>query len=206
MKNLFLFLLVFFFSVGIIFPSCQNDDDGINCNCPPITGEFFRINDLSIINQNLNGEQVEANTPIALDEYALNIKIAPEFYALQKRKTNSGFSLMNSALACSCIFDGISGAKEKIEKLTIITKNNFTNNFMANDTINSQFEIRDDYFGEQSDIESFVSRERNLLYFEGLYLLLKNRPEIDSTFQIELAIKLDNGEEFVVESEPVTIK
>ncbi|MEO1260704.1 MAG: hypothetical protein AAFZ15_18040 [Bacteroidota bacterium] len=206
MKNLFLFLLVLFFTVGIVFPSCQNDDDGINCKCPPITGEFFRINDLDIINRNLNGNEIATNEIVSLDDYIIGIQIDPEFYALQKRKINTGFSLMNSALACSCIFDGMSGAKERIEEMTIVTKNDFSDNLLANDTISSLFEIRDDYYGGQFSIDSFIDREQNLLYFDGLYLLLKNKPTTDTAFQIELKIKLDNGEEFIVENEPVIIE
>ena len=206
MKNLILFLLTLFLTVGIILPSCNIIDGGLDCNCPPISGEFFRIKDLSLNNQTANGGQLAANETVKYDNYILRINIDPEFYAFKKQKKNWSFSLINSALACSCVFDGISGAKEKIEELTIITKNDFSDNYMDNDTISSQFEIFDYYVGENESIEDFVNRELNLAQFEGFALYLKNPPILNTEFKIELIIKLDNGEEFIVENEPIIIE
>lgn len=206
MKKLVLFFLVLFLVIGISFPSCDVIDGGIDCDCPPITGEYFRILDLELTNQKNNGQLIAANESVALEDYQLYLGIDPEFYSFNQQKRGWNFSFMNSALACSCVFDGYSGAKEKIEELTIITKNDFSDAYMANDTINNQFEILDIYMNENETIDEFVERGTNLQQFEGFQLFLKNAPTLNSEFKIEIHVKLDNGDEFTVENEPVIIE
>lgn len=206
MKKLILFFLVLFLVIGISFPSCNLIGDGLNCNCPPITGEYFRILDLELTNQTISGQSIAVNESVALEDYQIYLSIDPEFYSFNNKSNNWNFSFMNSALACSCVFDGINGAKEKIEKLTVITKNDFSDAYMANDTVSSQFGILDVYMNENETINEFVERENNLQQFEGFRLFLKNAPELNEEFKIEVHVMLDNGDEFKIENEPVIIE
>ncbi|MEZ4933532.1 MAG: hypothetical protein R2788_15600 [Saprospiraceae bacterium] len=205
MKKFVLFLLVLFLVIGVTFPSCIIDDD-IDCNCPPITGGYFRILDLDLTNYSIFGFKPTQNSTISHVDFLLRINIGYEFYACTKPDINKGFSLINSALACSCIYDGIYGAKEKIEEIVVITKNDFSNDLLAGDTINQQMEILDYFFGEKESLQAFVGRDDNLLQFDGFELFLKNAPQLDSLFEVEIKITLDNGEEFTIENEPVIIE
>lgn len=205
MKNLGLFLLVLFFVTGVAFPSCIIDDD-IDCNCPPITGGYFRILDLGLTNYSIFGFKPEQNSTISHKDFLLRININYEFYACTKPDKNKGFSLINSALACSCIYDGMFGAKEIIEEIVVVTKNDFSNDLLAGDTINQQMEILDYFLGKNESIQEFVGRDDNLLQFDGFELFLKNAPQLDSLFEVEIKITLDNGDEFTIENEPIIIE
>ena len=88
MKKFIPFFLAFVFTIGFIIPSCNIYDDS-DCNCPPITGEYFRILDLSLGNQTLNGTPLTANETAALNDYVLKINIDPEFYSHNKQVTNA---------------------------------------------------------------------------------------------------------------------
>ena len=195
MKNFLLFLLTLFLVIGITFPSCNMDDE-IICGCPPIEGEFFRIMDMNLFNYTTDGQSTNsilmvANEKPPLDRYFVGLEIDPEFYSFKKQKKQWGLSFMNSALACSCIDNGWNGAKERITEMTIITKNDFSEEFMANDILNANMEIFDHYFGKNETIETFVGREGNLLQPFGFRLFLKNAPTINPEFKIEVKIKLD---------------
>ncbi len=218
MKNLLLFyrykigmgILTLLLVIGIAFPSCDIDDD-INCSCPPIEGEYFRITDLNLLNyttdvQSSNAVLMATNEKSTIDKYFMILEIDPEFYSHKKQNRRWGFSFMNSALACSCIDNGWNGAKEKIAEMTIITKNDFSMEYMANDTLNANIEIFDQYVGENESIDAFVSRGDNLLQHYGFKLFLKNTPTINPEFKIEIIVKLDNGTEFKTENEPVIIE
>lgn len=206
MKSLSTVLLVFIFTIGFVIPSCDLIDDGTNCNCPDIDGAFFRVTEMTSTNYNANEGIMAEGEATAFDNYFIRLEMTPEFYGYTPCRKSTGFSFMNQALACSCIFNGIDGANENIIELSIITKNDFNDLYAANDTISALFNITDDYFGATENVVDFVNRDRNIAFYEGYRLELLGAPSKDSTLEVDIHIKLDNGDEFILENEAVIIQ
>lgn len=190
--------------VGFSFSNC--DRNVIDCNCPPVL-DFFDIQGLELINYKKSGEcctdKISENEEVNFLDYH-NLLIHYEVDYISQSHKNWNFSLMNSALACSCIADGALGSKEeKLNSLSIITLNDFDSNHLANDTINDLFDVK--VVNDLVDLDEYISQDTSLIQSQFLELNLKKAPELNKEFRIKVIVNLSNNETYESESAPIRI-
>lgn len=185
--------LTFLLFIGIGIPSCTDE-----CSCPPMEGTHFSIQDISLLNyeQKSGGplSALEANDTVQMHEYVLELQFETTYVSTLFRPRPAPFSLISSAYACSCLYDGVEGAKETVESLTLVSLNDFDDQHLAGDTITSFFEV--DHYGPTNDVEEFFQQQ---LWQEQYFLKLTKKPASGEPLQIKLVLTLDNG--LVLEAE-----
>lgn len=203
MKTIRLLFLGLLFTVGFSIPSCSVDDD-LDCNCPAIEGAFFDIQSLSLENCNeLYNDICDRLDQIAWQDYILIHRFTVNYYGLNSPSNDYSFSLIPSAMACSCLENGFNGSEEQLTELTVITQNDFNDNYLAQDTINALLNI---HINDQIyDLNTFLQENDKPIRGVHVGLSLKEKPSLDSTFQVRIRMTLDGQEEYLVESEEILL-
>lgn len=200
MRTARILCLTVLFSVGLGLPSCTDE-----CSCPPVEGTYFSIQDISLWNYEqtsggpLKGVEVRDTVPMA--SYLLDLRFETTYVSEHTHPQTAPFSLINSAYACSCLYDGIEGAKETVESLTLISLRDFDDQHHAGDTITSFFEV--DHYGPANGVEDFFQQQ---LWQEQYFLKLTKKPTSNEPLQLKLILILDNGLVLEAENEEVFIK
>ncbi len=195
-------LLALILIIGINFQNCSP----FNCDCPPVDYEYFDINgiDMRITKRTENGiENVSEDEVVNFsDLYYIEL-----FYNIDyiSHNTYPKFSLINSAFACSCADNGYKGSKnEKLDRITIITLNDFDSNYLANDTINNLFEIGYTEVGATS-IDKYLDKDTTFIDGSRMDLYLQKAPELDENFKIKIIVELSTNEIYEKESSQIKI-
>ncbi|QHT71320.1 hypothetical protein GXP67_34025 [Rhodocytophaga rosea] len=185
MKSKAVFLTALF-TIGFTLPGCF-------CNCPKIRGQYYDVREMKVAN---------IMTP---EGYRLLVDFDVSYYNFNKSQPEQlNFSLMNSAYACSCLKDGEEGSKEKLHELTVITKNDFDPQHLANDTINDLLDIQ--MYPATYDLQSYLQQDTSGFLFRNYNLILKKKPQLNKEFKVEVNLKLDNGEVYQKTNEPIYIE
>lgn len=199
-------LLTLFLITGVTFQQCNPFD----CNCPPYLGDYFDIRDIALTQYRKRDacciNALEANEEVRYsDYYGITIDFQVDYLAFQCREgSRYGFSLTNTALACSCPENGWLGSKtEKLESLAVLTLHDFDASHSARDTLNDLLEVR--LFTETMELEEYLRQDTSLVRFEDLSLQLKKAPELDTTFQVYVRLELSTGEVYEAQSVPVRL-
>ncbi len=203
------YILTLILAIGFTFQNC--DPFGDDCDCPPFLGNYFDIRGIELINYKKRGDCcadiIAENEEVYFSEYhGLTIDYIVEYHSNSYKQKNAwNFSLMNTALACSCPENGWEGSKdEKLDLLTIITLNDFDDEHIANDTINDLFEAR--FHNQTIDLNEYLQQDTTLMLFEDFGLKLKKAPELNEEFKIKVIMELSTNETYEAESVPIKIK
>lgn len=174
-----------------------------NCNCPDVSGPFFDVQDISIRNYAEFGLCCDS---INWEEYVFSMDLEVTFYGETKQKEIPYFQsleLMPSAKAltqCDCLEEGWNGSEEKIEELVITTVNDFNDTYKANDTINDIVNIHN------RSLADYLAEKQYAL--EGSYMqwfpFQLNEAPTATNFQVNVTLKLDNGETYTAMNEVIT--
>ncbi|MFK7905562.1 MAG: hypothetical protein AB8B69_10575 [Chitinophagales bacterium] len=201
------FLILFVFLFGFGAPSCEPP-----CECALVEGEFFDIREVTLANwklDNISGgvsaNLLEEGESVNSDAYQLWANFEVDYVGLQlPPENNFSFSLIPSAYACSCIENGEQGGKETLQDLQIITKNDFDADHPANSSLNDLMVIN---FGQdEENLVDYLERAvREPFMFPSFFLTLKQGPSVPSNFEVTVAMTLDNGEFYEVDSEVVVM-
>lgn len=197
-------ILTLVFTIGFSLPSCDDD-----CDCPKPLGSYFDINNVKLINYKKRGDccadEAKAGQSIMLTDYFLYVKFNVEYYSFHDNtNTKADFSLISNAVACSCLENGVNGTKEKLKELIVITKNDFDNNHLANDTINDLLDIST--YGGKQDLQTYLQKDTSTYLYEAYTLLLKKTPVLNKEFITEVTIKLDKGEVYQAIRQPIILE
>jgi hypothetical protein len=178
--------------------SIQNCDD---CNCPPVDFPFFDVNGIEVNHSTTPASGDAIGDPVTFANYiGISIKYIYTVVANQQPKKNQSnwdFSLMSSAYGCSCLYDGINGSKEEeLEKVTIITLNDFDDDHLANDTINDLFVSSIGYL----PIDEYLAKDNEKI--SNLYedFRLEKAPVLNKNFKAKVIIELSTGEVYEAET------
>lgn len=198
-------LLTLVLAIGFSLPSCYDDDD---CNCAPLIGEYFDIEGISLAFRQKIGDKYEEiiqGEVVAFDNFdAMVINYQVDYHSTNCRKKSS--FLMNSAWACSCLYNGVSGSKtEKIENLEVITLYDHNDFDLSGESIKELVDIYDWSLNDYMDLNTFLEQDSSLIQTEVFFLKLKNRPILNDTFQVRIEIELTDNEVYTVESVPFII-
>lgn len=190
--------------IGLPLQMCSphNADD---CDCGPITGRYFDIKGMNLINYKRIAEfsvsPMRENEEITFAEYAgLSMEYIVD-YVSQNRAKRSSFSLISSAYACSCSYNGENGSKyEKLSNITVITLNDFDENHAANDTINDLILVKDIYLSE------YLQNDTLNIQYPGLQLMLDRKPTLNENYKVKVIVSLSTGEVYHDISKNIKIK
>lgn len=210
MKKLTTLIVSIVFITGI--PACKKDiDDMGNCNGNP---RYFDVN-------GIQAEVIEVIPKIsyttlqtgdtAQEEY---FKILCNFEATFYSKSKPQFNLFSpqSAYALTCKPKGSQGSKEGIDTAYIITKNNLSAQYSANDTINKSVLVS--YNGVDVPFADFIldnkttirrnyeNKVKQYIYFRlNTSIQNKNLPH-----SFTVVLKLGNGEVYTSTTPQVYFK
>lgn len=199
MKSLRTIGLTLFLTLGFSFQACVDD----YCNCDPY--RYFDIEGLLVEYQmNPNGSQ-QGDT-VRLGEIDLiNIDYLVDYHADVSPKSWS-FSIMNSALACSCLLGWEGSEDESLSSFDIITLNDFDAEHPAGSSIIDQFNyIGSQFENDNRPLSEFLILQVGLLMEEDMKLRLRKAPETTAAFQFQVQMELSTGEFYEVDSEVMFI-
>ncbi len=204
----FLFLILF---VGFVLPGCDKDN-GVDCNCPDIIGDYFDIESVALHNFRIldNGSRDEIhneNIEVEWDDYFIQTEFGVSYFGdiTAPPSRSLDFSLMPAAYGCSCIGNGSRGSLEKYSDIKVITRNDFDENHLANDTINSLVNIAI-YGNDNMDLNEFLESDTNNIMAPYFFLDLKSGPTLSDEFSVDVLIRLNNGDEFLASNGVVKFK
>lgn len=205
MKTYLKFILFLLLFVGFVFPGC----DPVDCNCPDIIGAFFDIESLEVQNVRVNNdgsrdEIHNANIEVDWQQYILRGDFGVSFFGNNQPRPNFGFSLMPTAYGCSCIENGHNGSIEKLAQFKVITRNDFNEDYLANDTINALINISI-WRNDPMDLDEFIQSDTSDIHYQNFDLSLKYAPTLSTEFAADIYIQLMNGEEYLVTNNPIKL-
>lgn len=203
-------VLVLALVVGLPLQMCSPENDN-DCNCGPITGSYFDIKGMESANyRNIDENSVRRmleNETVPYSEYAgLWIEYEVD-YISQRRSKPSSFSMINSAYACSCLYDGYAGSKnEKLANISVITLNDFDETHRANDTINDLIVVKGYYFQEDEYLQNYLVNDTTNILFPGIQLLVDRKPTLNENYKVKVVVELSTGEVYQNVSESIVIQ
>lgn len=203
-------VLILALVVGLPLQMCSpENDDG--CNCPPITGSFFDIKGMELesyrnISENSVARMLE-NEVVPYAEYAgLWIEYEVD-YISQRRAKRPSFSMISSAYACTCVYDGYAGSKiEKLSNIFVITLNDFDETHKANDTINDLILVKGNSFQEDEYLQDYLMKDTTNIQFPGIQLLVDRKPTLNENYKVKVVVELSTGEVYENVSESIIIQ
>lgn len=143
-------LLLLIGPAAILLDSCNVN----KCDCPKVDS-YFRIDQtyLTVLEPDPPGTSYKPVTDsgaVKISDYRLILSFRYDYYSTCY-PLQSGFSLIQSALACDCNPPGYNGSPEKITGITVVTENDFNSVFKAGDTISALVNL------DSKTIPEFVS-------------------------------------------------
>lgn len=204
-------ILVFALVVGLPLQMCSPEGNGGDCNCGPVTGRYFDINGMELNNYKTVGtNSVSLMVEDEVVQYADYAGLAVEYsvdYISQSRSKWPSFSLIPSAYACSCVFDGELGSKnEKLSNLTVITLNDFDEDHLANDTINDLIVVKGFYNQADQYLEDYLVNDTINIQIPGIQLNIDKKPTLNENYKVKVIVELSTGEVYQKESASIKIR
>lgn len=156
MKKIIL-LLILAGPAAVFFESCAPD-----CNCPKVS-TYFKTDKIETDVLEYNGPQniKVVNDSGTVQNGTLAVRINSDLSYYGKADFKPSFSLINSAYACNCLYDGYGGTTRKLKAINIISLSAFNSNFGTGDTLNSIAVI------DGLPIATFIKNYNNGVYLQG---------------------------------------
>lgn len=200
MSNQKLFLITVFV-IGFTLTNCND------CNCPEID-EYFDIvgiNYLNHLGSSLESDRfsLEDGDEVSFANYkGIEMGYQVAYISSIENQNRSTYGSTGQLMACSCIDDGHEGSKnEALHGVTVITLNNFDQQFAQNDTINDLILV------DGTPLASYVgSVSDQLIQTEFITLSLTKAPEANEEFQVRIIVELSTGEVYERTSPKVVLK
>lgn len=196
--KIFKLLLTAVLVVGFIMPGC----DSINCNCGD-TKPYFDIEgfDASLIQANVASLQWE--------EFRGTMNYITTYYGdlnmEQKENEFYTFSLISSALACSCLPNGYDGSEVGIDSLTFTTTYDYNANFPAGSDISDILEFRPWDRDYMTYAEFMVENDLSVIREQEDFRLTEAPDMTDTPLQLTIRLVLDNGEIYELTTEGINL-
>ncbi len=209
-KSIRVRVLVLGLVIGLPLQMCSPEASD-DCNCSPITGSYFDIKGMEMSNYRKIDEnsvkRMLENEAVPYSEYeGLSVEYQVD-YISHRSHAQPSFSMINSAYACSCVYDGYAGSKnEKLTNISVITLNDFDENHKANDTINDLIIVKGYYFQENEYLQDYLIKDTTNIKFQGIQLLVDRKPTLNENYKVKVVVELSTGEIYQDVSESIIIK
>ncbi|MEL6925306.1 MAG: hypothetical protein AAFO94_14765 [Bacteroidota bacterium] len=202
MKNIRLLALTLLLVTGFAFPSCDKDTVTM-CDCSAYSYfDVVGMEELDFYRESGNNRTLQPTDSISVLELgAMQLNLKVEFLA-SLNQSRSGFSLINSAMACSCAGGGKGAKTEKIEDLRIITLHDFDADHPADSDITAMFDFDGSITNQPSQplLEYLEENKDEKMMFYLMAFRLKERPAAANDFQVRLELSLSSGERYSIQS------
>lgn len=202
-------VLVFALVIGLPLQMCSPENGG-DCNCSPITGEYFDIKGMVMNSYKKMGDNsvsiMTENESVPYAEYAsLGVEYSVD-YISQRQPKRPSFSLISSAYACSCVSNGDRGSKyEKLANITVITLNDFDETHAANDTINDLILVKGIYSQKDEYLKDYLLNDTLNIQFPGIQLKVDRKPTLNENYKVKVILELSTGEVYQKVSKSIKI-
>ena len=189
--------LTIYLFIGILIPSCDWITTIDDCDCSG--SRYFDMEGLQVdaftdIDQGILVTPAQQLTLSEFDGFYVDYLV--NYHACLMPKADFSLSLMNSALACSCLggFDGSN--TEELVDFTITTINDFNADHLAGSDIIDLFQYEGGFFEpDDQPLADFLMQEQSgKLTIEDMRLRLLEAPSMDSVLQIKVRMELSTGE------------
>ncbi len=208
MKSVKTILLTLYFFLGILVPSCELVDPGLDCNCGNY--RFFDVTDITIdpVSDFDSQTRIQSNQQVTLVEFAgFHVDYIADYHASLQPKNDWSFTLMAPAYGCSCLTGWEGSKEEELIDFTVTTINDFDDDHLAGSSINDLLRHEGSFWEQNSQpLTEFLDEEKvGKLRFEDMNLGLNQAPVLDSNFQVQVRMELSTGEVFEVTSAAIVL-
>ncbi|MCC5915980.1 MAG: DUF5034 domain-containing protein [Cryomorphaceae bacterium] len=194
--------LLFIFGFTII-TNCEKEYEE---TCPPFYGQYFDINGIESLNHHYRNTKtssppLENNSIVFFEDYSsLILRYSVSYLSAINQPKKKGFGQL---YALSCSSSGMSGSKhQKYQNITVITLNDFNEQYKKGDTINDVMRV-----GYNETIEDYINaRDTSNVENTVFSFFLTQPPTIDPKFQVKVIVELNSGEIYSKESTTVIFK
>ncbi len=191
-------------AIGFILPSCNNDD-GIDCDCPTVN-QYFDIGGLDVLLSEENG--IDNSAAYRWSDLLGTLDYDVTYYGnLKKKKKHTFFtsiSLIPTASACSCLWNGYAGSEEGIESLTFKTIFDYNVDYPAGSDISDIIRLNLNS-GNYESVDNFITENNTIIFNEFSQFKLEEAPTANSVFQLEIEMTLTNGETHSILTDEITL-
>ncbi len=177
--------------LSLLYPILLVIDGCIMCKCPDVV-PFFDYENVDIIS---NQDSLLANNGEIFE-----MSLLPQDVNYLVCKPGFSLGLINSALACSCIYNGFEGAKFPTTSLNIFANRSFHDSIPVTENLNDLFQI-EYYENGENKLKPLASASLEeiafLADFQPLDLFLEASPDsmaLDEPFIFKVEITKSNGE------------
>jgi hypothetical protein len=187
-----LLVSVFFFInfIGCLNP-CGGDIDKVH--------PYFKIKDIYIYNQAVNGTAFKSNEEIRFTEHGLFIYISPKYYTHNSLMT--GFN----AIACSPLEPGYEGTNERISQIKITSDRDFDNKHNANTSLNDLILANTSFVAPKIPLNDYLKEIKNTPSINGILLYFSSAPSQKQSQIFTVEYTLTNGKTFSSKTLPIVI-
>lgn len=198
MKIYKVLILTTLFAVGFSIPGCEDP-----CNCPPVA-PFKKFDYVEVVFRQ-NGQLLEAGDTVSWSNLEIGLQFELAFHSevLPIKPGRPGFSLIPSALACSCLWEGYEGLSEKVDALEWITQEPFDSTHLQSSLL-TEYIVHEDASDLTEAFNTFVNEDVYSDMGEFPVKLMQG-PTDTIPFQLLAQITMDGGDLFTGLSPIITL-
>ena len=192
------------FSLAIIFQSCCQD-----------VVDFFNILDLEIIlikssTTDTRFEILRENDIMDFTTGNLQVQLDYQIEYISEDNLFNSLQLNNfitPVYGTSCEPPGALGSKEEmLSEVTIVTINDFNEDYKAGDTINNLFAVLGNFSAKPPLDEYILANQNTNIMEENLLLELTTRPSFDHDLIFDIKVELSTDEKFEMQTFPILVE
>lgn len=189
-KILLVYLFFFINFIGCLNP-CGDDVDKVS--------PYFKIKNINIYNQSVNGSAFKSNDEIRFTEHRLYVYISPEYYAHNSSMT--GFK----TIACSPPEPGYMGTNERISQIKITSDRDFDDKHNANTSLNDLILANTSSVASKKTLNDYLQEVKNTPSINGILLYFSSPPSQKQSQIFTVEYTLTNGKTFTSKTLPIVI-
>lgn len=178
-------------------------------SCPDVL-PYFSIRGLNVTNLSYTGQGsnpwkvVTTNEPVKRDSFFMRISFEQVFHASARH--SGGANLY----ALSCDPPGYGGSLTGVDTLYIVTQQDYTPQYLKNDTINAiagvnYWTMYGDDFNEFFTLSDFIRENSEGIAREYFEIKFTEPPSANGDFRFRIIFILQNGDKFEAVSDKVSL-
>ena len=182
--------------IGFSIPGCNPE---LDCDCPPVAK--YRVFDQIDLTLLANNAELAAGDTVRWSDLTVGLDL-DVFFTGQfetKPRRNGGFSLIPSALACSCLWNGYEGLENAVVDMDWVTLFDYDVDHPAEGDFKDLllYDDRLDYIGDLNEFVNLGDFEEGP---ERFPFTLAQAPQDTVPFQLFTSLIVEGGDTFTAES------
>lgn len=200
-------LILFFFFSSFLF-SCEEEQEGCGPTYPYFEIQSLQPHNLKFTNQRLNPwAEIEPAEVLNWQDYFIRVEFEATYIA-----STPGYQQGANLCALSCFENGYAGSTVGLDALTVITINEYNENYAAGDTVNDIVLTNDwtylvEDYEEFVPVSQYIKDSEETISDQTFEVRLTEAPQEDlSTQQFKIVYHLENGDLFETITDVVTLR